>query len=95
MTKTANAPKIAIQWRDENNGSLSAVAAFRIHSLTSEWTQRVHSKFRGCIKRAGFAFNDGRCAFVAAKGEDRQLALCNELAAAGFHITKGDVRPPE
>jgi hypothetical protein len=92
MTKTTKAPKIAIQWRDENNGSVSAVAAFRIYSLTSDWSERTKSKFRGCLKRAGFSFHDGRCAYIAVEGEDRQLALCNELAAAGFHITNGDVR---
>lgn len=92
MTKTA--PKIVIQWRDENNGSVYAVAAFRLYCSTSEWPQRAHQRFRGCIKRAGFAFHNHRCSYIATKGEgiERQTQLCDELEAAGFQITAGDVR---
>lgn len=92
MTKTT--PKIAIQWRDENYGSVYAVAAFGLYCDMSDWPQRAHQRFRGCIKRAGFAFHHHRCSYVAEQGEgiDRQTALCSELAAAGFQITAGDVR---
>lgn len=92
MSKTA--PKIAIQWRDENYGSVRAVAAFRLYCDTSDWPQRAHQYFRGCIKRAGLAFHDHRCSYVAEQGDgtERQTALCAELTAAGLQITAGDVR---
>lgn len=92
MTKTG--PQIAICWRDENNGSVAAVAAFRLYCEPSRWPQRVKQHFRGCVKRAGFAFHDGRCSYIArhGSGSERQAALCNELAAAGFQITAGDIK---
>lgn len=88
------APTISLQWRDENNGSVCAVAAFRIYCDTSHWTQRTHQRFRGCLRRAGFDFHDGRCSYIAAQGDgrERQNAICAELDAAGFNITAGDQR---
>jgi hypothetical protein len=47
------------------------------------------------VKRAGFEFHFGRCSYIARKGEreERQRALCDELAKAGYQITHGDARP--
>lgn len=86
-----NAPKIELSWRDENYGS---VAAFRNYVGTLDWSDRTHRRFRGCLKRAGFEFQDGRCSYIAKRGEgvERQRALCDELARAGFQIDSGDVR---
>ena len=77
-----------------NYGSVCAVAAFRNYAGTLDWSDRTHQRFRGCLKRAGFAFHDGRCSYIATSGtrEDRQRALCDELARAGFQIDSGDVR---
>lgn len=89
-----NPPQIELRWRDENYGSVHAVAAFRNYAGTSDWSERTHQRFRGCLKRAGFEFNFGRCSYIAAKGEraERKRAMCDELAAAGFEIIHGDVR---
>lgn len=86
--------KISIQWRDENYGSVPAVAAFRLYCSTEDWSHKTHQRFRGSIKRAGFAFHHGRCSYIAATGQgiERQNQLCTELAAAGFQITAGDMR---
>src|SRR3546814_4446411 len=95
MTKSP--PVIELSWRDENYGSVCAVAAFRNYAGTLDWSDRTHQRFRGCLKRAGFAFHDGRCSYIATSGtrEDRQRALCDELARAGFQIDSGDVRSEE
>lgn len=91
MTKTP--PKIELSWRDENYGSVYAVAAFRNYAGTFDWSDRTHQRFRGCLKRAGFEFHYGRCSYIAKRGEreDRQRSLCDELARAGFEIERGDV----
>lgn len=87
-------PKIELSWRDENYGSVCAVAAFRNYAGSLDWSDRTHQRFRGCLKRAGFALHDGRCSYIAGSGtrEDRQRTLCDELARAGFQIDSGDVR---
>src|SRR3546814_15899620 len=74
--------------------SVCAVAAFRNYAGTLYWSDRTHQRFRGCLKRAGFAFHWGRCSYIATSGtrEERQHALCDELARAGFQIDSGDVR---
>lgn len=92
MPKTP--PMIELSWRDENYGSVCAVAAFRNYAGTLDWSERTHQRFRGCLKRAAFDFHQGRCSYIATKGtrEDRQRALCDELDRAGFRITSGDVR---
>ena len=89
-----NPPKIELSWRDENYGSVYAVAAFRNYAGTCNWSDRAHQRFRGCLKRAGFEFHYGRCSYIAKRGEreDRQRALCDELARAAFAIERGDVR---
>jgi hypothetical protein len=89
-----NPPKIELSWRDENYGSVYAVAAFRNYAGTLDWSDRTHQRFRGCLKRAGFEFHFGRCSYIAKSGErdDRKRALCDELARAGFQIECGDVR---
>jgi hypothetical protein len=91
MTKAPT--QIAIAWRDENTGSVAAVAAFRLYCEPSRWPQRMQQRFRGCVRRAGFAFHDGRCSYIARSRtrDERQAALCAELKAAGFQITAGDV----
>lgn len=91
---TTAAPQIAICWRDENHGSVAAVAAFRLYCEPSRWPQRMQQRFRGCVKRAGFIFHEGRCSYIAKRGNgaERQAALCNALAEAGFQITAGDIR---
>ncbi|RZL69046.1 MAG: hypothetical protein EOP66_17965 [Sphingomonas sp.] len=88
-----NPPKIELSWRDENYGSVYAVAAFRNYAGTFDWSDRTHQRFRGCLKRAGFEFHYGRCSYIAKRGEreDRQRKLCDELARAGFAIERGDV----
>ena len=53
MTKSP--PVIELSWRDENYGSVCAVAAFRNYAGTLDWSDRTHQRFRGCLKRAGFA----------------------------------------
>jgi hypothetical protein len=90
----SNLPKIELSWRNENYGSVYAVAAFRNYAGTFDWCDRTHQRFRGCLKRAGFEFHYGRCSYIAKRGEreDRQRALCDELARAGFAIERGDVR---
>lgn len=87
-------PVIELSWRDENYGAVCAVAAFRNYAGSLDWSDRTHQRFRGCLKRAGFAFHVGRCSYIASSGtrEDRQRALCDELARAGFQIDSGDVR---
>ncbi|WP_257010996.1 MULTISPECIES: hypothetical protein [Sphingobium] len=87
-------PEIELRWRDENYGSVYAVAAFRNYAGTFAWSERTHQRFRGCLKRAGFEFHHGRCSYIAKSGDraDRKRALCDELAAAGFKIIHGDVR---
>ncbi|MCP1472233.1 putative methyltransferase [Sphingobium sp. OAS761] len=89
-----NPPKIELSWRDENYGSVYAVAAFRNYAGTLDWSERTHQRFRGCLKRAGFEFHYGRCSYIANRGEgiERKRALCDELARAGFEIVRGDVR---
>ncbi len=89
-----NPPKIELSWRDENYGSVYAVAAFRNYAGTFDWSDRTHQRFRGCLKRAGFEFHYGRCSYIAKRGEreNRQRELCDELARAGFAIERGDVR---
>ena len=91
---TQKSPIIGLDWRDENYGSVCAVTAFRTSSDTIDWSDRIRARFRACIKRAGFAFHDGRCAYIATTGEQaaREKALCDELANAGFQIIRGDVR---
>lgn len=88
------APQIELRWRDENYGSVHAVAAFRNYAGTCDWSERTHQRFRGCLKRAGFAFHGRRCSFIAGHGDgaERKRALCDELTAAGFEIIHGDVR---
>jgi hypothetical protein len=90
-----NPPRIELSWRDENYGSVHAVAAFRNYAGTFDWSERTHQRFRGCLKRAGFEFHYGRCSYIAKRGErdERKRALCDELARAGFTIERGDVRP--
>lgn len=90
-------PTIKLNWRDENYGSVAAVAAFRNYAGTMDWSDRIHQRFRGCLKRAGFEFHFGRCSYIATRGtrEDRKRALCDELAGAGFQIEHGDVRTPD
>ena len=66
MTKSP--PVIELSWRDENYGSVCAVAAFRNYAGTLDWSDRTHQRFRGCLKRAGFAFHDGRCSYIATSG---------------------------
>jgi hypothetical protein len=92
-----NPPKIELSWRDENYGSVYAVAAFRNYAGTFDWSEGTHQRFRGCLKRAGFEFHYGRCSYIAKRGEreDRQRVLCDELARAGFAIERGDVRPED
>lgn len=87
-------PEIELNWRDENYGSVYAVAAFRNYAGTFDWSERSHQRFRGCLKRAGFAFHQGRCSYIASSGtrEERKRALCDELDRAGFQIVRGDVR---
>ncbi|WP_298673156.1 hypothetical protein [uncultured Sphingomonas sp.] len=83
-----------LRWRDENYGSVYAVAAFRNYADTSDWSERTFQRFRGCLRRAGFEIHHGRAAYIATKGDgpSRKRALCDELAAAGFDIAHGDVR---
>lgn len=90
-------PQIELRWRDENYGPVHAVAAFRNYAGTTDWTDRALQRFRGCLKRAGFAFHHRRCSYIARTGEGtaRKRALCDELARAGFTITSGDVRQEE
>ena len=90
----SNPPKIELSWRAENYGSVYDVAAFRYYASNSDWSERTYQRFRGCLKRAGFEFHYGRCSYIAKRSErdDRQRALCNELARAGFAIERGDVR---
>ena len=85
-------PQISLDWRDENYGSVCAVTAFRNYAGTHDWSALVRRRFRGCVKRAGFEFHFGRCSYIARKGEraERQRALCDELAKAGFQIIHGD-----
>ncbi|MBW4655660.1 MAG: hypothetical protein KME20_21865 [Kaiparowitsia implicata GSE-PSE-MK54-09C] len=92
-----NPPKIELSWRNENYGSVYAVAAFRNYAGTFDWSERTHQRFRGCLKRAGFEFHHGRSAYIASKGEgiERKRALCDELARAGFQIVRGDAREPQ
>ena len=87
-------PEIELRWRDENYGSVCAVAAFRNYAGTVDWSERTHQRFRGCLKRAGFAFHQRRCAYIASTGNgaERKRALCDELGRAGFAIIHGDVR---
>ena len=89
-----NPPKIELSWRDENYGSVYAVAAFRNYAGSLDWSERTHQRFRGCLKRAGFEFHYGRCSYIAKSGEgiERKRALCDELSRAGFQIVRGDVR---
>lgn len=86
--------EITIQWRDENYGSVCAVAAFRVYGGDHGWTERAKQRFRGCLKRAGFSYHDGRAAYIASRGDGRMAStsLCRELETAGFHIVAGDVR---
>jgi hypothetical protein len=88
------APQIELHWRDENYGSIHAVAAFRNYAGSLDWTERQHQKFRGCLKRAGFAYNDARCSYIAHTGTaaERKRALFDELQAAGFQIIDTDAR---
>lgn len=90
------APEIALNWRNEYYGSVYAVAAFRNYNGTLDWSDRQHQRFRGCLKRAGFVFHQGRCSYIAETGESEavKLKLCDELATAGFRIIEGDVRMP-
>lgn len=92
---TRKPPEIELNWRDENCGSVYAVAAFRNYAGTVDWSDRTHQRFRGCLKRAGFELHYGRYSYIANKGEgmERKLALCAELEKAGFLIVTGDVRP--
>ena len=71
MTKSP--PVIELSWRDENYGSVCAVAAFRNYAGTLDWSDRTHQRFRGCLKRAGFAFHDGRCSYIATSGTRRTI----------------------
>lgn len=91
---TNKSPIIGLDWRDENYGPVHAVTAFHTSSDTIDWSDRIRARFRACVKRAGFAFHDGRCAYIATAGEKaaREKALCDELANAGFQIIRGDVR---
>lgn len=91
---TRKPPEIELNWRDENYGSVYAVAAFRNYAGTVDWSDRTHQRFRGCLKRAGFELHYGRCSYIAKKGKgmERKLALCAELEKAGFVIVAGDVR---
>lgn len=86
-------PQIELNWREEDYGSLAAVAAFRNYRGTCDWTDRQHQRFRGCLKRAGFEFHPGRCSYIATSGQklDRKRALCSELQAAGFEIVAGNI----
>jgi hypothetical protein len=90
-------PKVELSWRDENYGSVCAVAAFRNYAGSVDWSERTHQRFRGCVKRAGFEFHYGRCSYIATRGtgEERQRAICEELDRAGFQIERGDVCTPE
>lgn len=85
-------PQIELNWREEDYGSVAAVAAFRNYNGTTDWTARQHQRFRGCLKRAGFEFHFGRCSYIASSGtkEDRKRAICSELVAAGFEILTGN-----
>lgn len=47
MTKSP--PIIELSWRDENYGSVCAVAAFRNYAGTLDWSDRTHQRFRGCL----------------------------------------------
>src|SRR3546814_13597219 len=91
MTKSP--PVIELSWRDEHYGSVCAVAAFSNYAGTLDWSDRTHPRFRGCLKRAGFAFHWGRCSYLATSGPRaaRQHSLFDELARAGFQIDRGDV----
>ena len=61
-------PEIDLRWRDENYGSVYAVAAFRNYAGTSDWSERTLQRFRGCLKRSGFAFHQRRCSYIASTG---------------------------
>lgn len=89
-----SSPQISLDWREENYGSIAAVAAFRNYAGTQGWSDHALKRFHACIKRTGFAFHDGRCSYIARTGEgiERKRALCNELDRAGFTIIEGDVR---
>lgn len=91
------APKIELRWRDENYGSVHAVAAFRNYAGTEDWSDRTLQRFRGCLKRSGFAIHHGRCSYIAHTGEGatRKRALYDELVRAGFNIILGDARPED
>src|SRR3546814_9295632 len=52
-TMTKSPPVIELSWRDENYGSVCAVAAFRNYAGTLDWSDSTHQRFRGCLKRAG------------------------------------------
>lgn len=88
------APQVDLRWRDENYGSVHAVAAFRNYAYAGDWSERTRQRFRGCLERAGFEVHHRRAAYIATEGNgaDRKRALCDELAAAGFEIVRGDVR---
>lgn len=91
---TRKPPEIELNWRDENYGSVFAVAAFRYYAGTADWSDRTHQRFRGCLKRAGFELHYGRYSYIASGGDGMEckLALCAELEKAGFLIIAGDVR---
>ncbi|MCJ2180179.1 hypothetical protein [Novosphingobium album (ex Hu et al. 2023)] len=95
MTKAK--PQIELRWREENYGSVHAVAAFRNYAGTYNWSQRTHQRFRGCLKRSGFAFHQARCSYICHTGDsdERKAALCRELKSAGINIILGDVTDPE
>lgn len=87
-------PEIQLRWRDENYGSVRAVAAFRNYAGTADWSDEARQRFRACLQRAGFAYHEGRCSYIARSGSgiERKRSLCEELSSSGFRITQGDVR---
>lgn len=86
-------PTIELRWRDENYGSVAAVAAFRNYAGYADWSQQTHQRFRGALKRTGFRSHQGRCSYICSTGtrDERKAAICDELKAAGFEIIHGDV----
>lgn len=90
---TTTPPQIELRWRDENYGRVAASAAFRNYAGTSDWSDATLKKFRTCLQRTGFAFNQQRCSYICSTGirDERKSALCHELKAASFHIIHGDI----
>lgn len=87
------------QWRDENYGSVSCFASFRLYQSTSGWPRAEYKRFEQAAKRAGFTFEHRRCSWIAEGRKDNRdtrdadacreyrQKLLDEITAAGFTTT--------